>query len=120
MGTTAPANVVPAQVVNSVWVTYSQAVLTPIAQPAPITVDYAATTGITIPMSKFFTIAKGATANFSPNCARTIIPTTLPNYHGAHWIEGDISSTSSVFTIVTTEPTSGPTNQLGVGQSIFI
>jgi len=95
-------------------------VLTPILKPAAITVDYAATTGTTIAMSKFFTIATGATPSLS--CIYGVFPVEAITYHSTtlHWIEGlSITSVNSKFTIVTKEPSSG-SNQLGIGQSITI
>lgn len=92
--------------------------LTPILKPAAIIVDYAATTGTTIAMSKFFTIATGATPTFN-TCKYAIDPVEATTYAGSHWIEGTITSVNSVFTIITKEPSSG-SNQLGIGQSITI
>lgn len=102
--------------VNSVWVTYSQAVLTPIAKPAAVVVDYAATDK-SLMLSNFFTIDKGATPTLT--CTKTVLPVSLPSYSGPRWINGDITSTTSKLTIVTQEPSSG-TNQLGVGQSVSV
>lgn len=92
--------------------------LTAIAKPAPKVLDYGATTGAFLQLSDFFTIDKNASPTLT--CANTVLPTTMPTYHGAHWINGDITSTTSKLTIVTSEPSSGTSNQLGVGQSVSV